>query len=251
MNTEFIIDINGFQAKLYMQIGFFNHKDLSFPLHKHPISEIHVLLSGSAVLECEKGEIVVQEGDAICMPANMLHTYRSFDKDSKRITFFIDCNKHPITTTKITFPPSALSLLCKEIEEYVLTGKDSKLKALLSYICSDFFITEDKKPLSHITNRELIIDDFFRKKYNSNAKLDDLAQELMLSPKQTERELKRITGNTFVGELSKRKIEAAIVLSQTTNIPLTKISEMVGFVSYSGFYKAYKKYIRNFSNVSY
>lgn len=247
MNTEFIVDINGFQAKLYMQIGFFNHRDLSFPLHKHPISEIHILLSGSAVLECEKKEIVVREGDAICMPANMSHAYRSYDRDSKRITFFIDCNKHPITT-KITFPPSALSLLCKEIEEYVLSGKDSKLKAILSYICSDFFVTEDKKTLNHITNRELIIDDFFRKKYNSNATLDDLAQELMLSPKQTERELKRITGNTFVGELAKRKIEAAIVLSQTTNIPLTKISEMVGYVSYSGFYKAYKRYIRNLSN---
>ncbi len=241
MNTEFVIDINGFKANIYMQIGFFDHKDMSFPLHMHPLNEMHVLLNGSAVLKCDKEDMALQRGDALCVPANILHAYRSFEKDCKRIAFFIDCDNPCKTISKITLPHTILSLLCKEIEEYVLTGKDYKLKPLLSYICSDFFITETKKPLVHITNRKLLLDDFFSKRYSSGVTLDDLAKELLLSHKQTEREVKRITGNTFVGELSKRRIDAAILLLQTTNLPLTKISELVGFSSYSGFYKAYKR----------
>lgn len=241
MNTEFMIDINGFRAKIYMQIGFFEHKDMSYPMHTHPLNEIHILLNGTAVLKCDKEDVVLQKGDAMCVPANILHTYQSYEKDCRRISFFIDCDNPPITIIKITLPQTVLSLLCKEIEEYVLTGKDYKLKPLISYICSDFFITEAKTTFVHITNRKLIIDDFFSKRYNSNVTLDILAKELFLSHKQTEREVKRITGNTFVGELSKRRIDAAILLLQTTNLPLTKISELVGFSSYSGFYKAYKK----------
>ncbi len=70
----------------------------------------------------------------------------------------------------------------------------------------------------------------------------------MLSHKQTEREVKRITGNTFVGEMSKRKIEAAIMLSQSTNLSLTEISNLVGYTSYCGFYKAYKNMFNNSPN---
>lgn len=243
MNTEFIIDINGSQSKIYMQIGFFDHKDIDYPLHKHLFIEMHIFLNGNAILHCDKEDIHLQAGDVLYVPANMPHKYQSFDKDSKRITFLIDHDNHPKSPIKTTVPKDFLSLLCNEIQEYVLTGKDSKLKPLLSYICSDFFITETKKPRIPITNRELIIDEFFSKKYNANVTLDDLAQELMLSHKQTEREVKRITGNTFVGELSKRRIDAAIMLTQTTNLPLTKISELVGYASYCGFYKAYKRVV--------
>ena len=88
----------------------------------------------------------------------------------------------------------------------------------------------------------------FTKKYNTNATLDDLARELMLSHKQTEREVKRFTGNTFVREISKRKIEAAIMLSQTTKLSLTEISKLVGYTSYCGFYKAYKNMFHNSPN---
>ena len=241
MNTEFIIDINEYKATIYMQIGFFEHKDMSSPLHMHPLTEMHILLSGSAILKCDKENMALQGGEALCVPANILHTYEFYEKDCKRITFFIDCDNPSKTIKKIKLPQAIIPLLCKEIEEYILTGKDYKLKPLISYICSDFFVTETKKPFAHITNRKLLLDDFFSKRYTSKVTLDDLAKELLLSHKQTEREVKRITGNTFVGELSKRRIDAAILLLQTTNIPLTKISELVGFSSYSGFYKAYKK----------
>ena len=65
MNTEFLIDIGGFKAKIYMQIGFFNNKDLSYPLHKHIFAEMHVCLSGNVVMKCDTKDIRMQEGDVL------------------------------------------------------------------------------------------------------------------------------------------------------------------------------------------
>jgi len=241
MNTEFVIDINDLHTKIYMQRGFFEHEDMSYPLHKHSFAEMHIILNGTAILNCDGEDIILNTGDVLVIPANILHKYQSFTEDSKRLSFFIDNNKYFLFVNKSTLPPSFLPLLCKEIQEYILVGRDSKLKALLSYICSDFLITEREKPIIPITNRELIIEDFFSQKYSLQVTLDDLAKELMLSHKQTEREVKRITGNTFVGELSQRRVNAAIILSQTTNMTLAKISELVGYSSYCSFYKAYKR----------
>ena len=241
MNTEFTIDINGLQKKIYMQCGFFDHETMSFPPHKHIIIEIHIILSCTAILNCDGEDIALNTGNVLMVPSNVLHGYETYTKNSKRITFFIDDNKYISTIKKSTFPPSFLPLVCEEIQNYTLVGSDGKLKALLSYICSDFFETDQKKPINPLSNRELVIEDFFAHKYSLPVTLDDLAKELMLSHKQTEREVKRITGNTFVGELAKRRILAAIRLSQTTDMTLTKISELVGYSSYSGFYKAYKR----------
>lgn len=248
MDVEFFIAINDAPTKIYMQTGFFNHMDMSFPLHKHPFVEMHILLSGTAVLQCDREHIALQTGDALCVPANMLHTYRSFEKHAKRISFFIDHESSVGTVQRLSFSQDVLSLLCKEIEEYVLAGKDGKLKALLSYLCSDFFITEAPRALTHLKSRELLIDDFFSKRYSTSVTLGDLSKELSLSRKQTEREVKRITGNTFVGELAKRRIDAALILMQTTNLPLAKIAELVGYSSYCGFYKAYKKRLQTLAN---
>ena len=248
MNTEFVIDINGSKTKINMQIGFFNHKDLCYPLHKHLFVEMHIFLSGTAILKCDEQDFYLQEGDVLFIPANMLHKYQSFKEDSKRISFLLDCGSNCKKPSKTSLPKALLSLLCKEIQDYALTGRDSKLRALLSYVCSDYLTIETEKAKVPIANRELIIEEFFTKKYNTNATLDDLARELMLSHKQTEREVKRFTGNTFVGEISKRKIEAAIMLSQTTNLSLTEISKLVGYTSYCGFYKAYKNMFHNSPN---
>ena len=174
---------------------------------------------------------------------NAFDFLKKFEKEN--ISFLLDYDGDCEKPTKTSLPKALLSLLCKEIQDYALTGRDSKLKALLSYICSDFLTIETEKAKVPIANRELIMEEFFTKKYNTNATLDDLARELMLSHKQTEREVKRFTGNTFVGEMSKRTIETAIMLSQTTNLSLTEISKLVGYTSYCGFYKAYKNMLHN------
>lgn len=247
MNTEFAIDINGIQRKIYMQTGFVDHADMRFPLHTHSMTEIHILICGKAALKCRNESIVMHEGDVLCVPAGVLHTYHSVEKAAKRITFFADRDVTPETLRKIKISQALIEMLCREIGEYVLTGKDNKLKPLLSYICADLFPEDLPRAQIPLSNRRLMIEDFFSRRYSESVTLEDLAKDLMLSRKQTEREVKRFTGNTFSEELSKRRLNAAMILLQTTNLPLTKIGELVGYASYSGLYKAMKRRNGSFS----
>ena len=108
-------------------------------------------------------------------------------------------------------------------------------------LCGDRFalLFETKnKPLLSVKNRQFIINEFFAKNYNADVTLYDLAQELCLGIKQTEREVKKYTGNSFRDELRRKRIEMANILMKTTDFPLTKISELVGYTTYSGFFKA-------------
>ena len=250
MNTEFSIDLNGALTKIYMQVGFFDHEGISYPLHAHPLTEMHILLHGTAKLKCNDAYVLLEEGDVVCIPPDAVHGYSSSPKDVKRCTFFIERENEHASVRKITFCKTLIALLCREIERYVFTGNDHKLKPLLSYICSDFFEVESKKTPVPLSNRQLIVDDFFQNRYHLNVTLEDLARELMLGTKQTEREVKRITGRTFKGELLHRRIQAAVILSKTTDYSLSEIASLVGYASYSGFFKAFKRYLEEQSHVA-
>lgn len=244
MNYELNTYIGNLPVSLYIQTGFFDHENVAFPLHNHSFPECHIFLTGSAVLEYNNQNIGINAGDVFLIPADENHKYGHISSKSKRITFLINSEAEHSNFKKSTFPQFLVPLLCSEISRYYTAGYDDKLKALISFICSDFFEIKNKK-LSPVMNREFIIREFFSKKYNLNVNIDQLARELNLSNKQTAREIKKYTGHTFGEELAEKRIEMANIMIKTTNMSLTEISEAVGYASYSGFYKAYRRVSKN------
>ena len=69
-------------------------------------------------------------------------------------------------------------------------------------------------------------------------RIEDLAKELHLSTRQTERLVFANTGNTFGNELTLTRIAIAKHLIKTTDMKLSDVAEYVGYKSYAGFYKA-------------
>ncbi len=47
--------------------------DVMYPHHAHPVETAHIILSGSMVIEDERGERVLSAGDRYDIPANMRH----------------------------------------------------------------------------------------------------------------------------------------------------------------------------------
>ena len=86
-----------------------------------------------------------------------------------------------------------------------------------------------------------IICEFFSNHYNGVIKVSDLAKTLGFSEKQTERLVLKFTGRTFKQELVSRRMEMARYLEKNTNMTMTEIALYVGYNSYNGFWKAYKK----------
>ena len=164
MNTEFSIDLNGTLTNVYMQVGFFEHNDISYPEHAHPLTEIHILLCGSARLNCNGDSVLMNEGDVVCIPPYAPHAYEPGQTDIKRCTFFVEHGKNNKYVKKASYSKVITELLREEIEKYVVTGNDNKLKPLLSYICSDFFEGDRKKTQIQLANRKLLIYNFFQNK---------------------------------------------------------------------------------------
>lgn len=238
------ININDTPINIYLQTGFFDHKDVSTPLHKHSFPEIHIVLNGSSDFEYDEIITKIEEGDVFLIPANKHHRYLSDSQPLKRISFLIDHETNINSMKVFKFPIAVGPLLSQEITEYLLSGNSSKLKALIIFVCSNFFHTKSDKKIP-VIDRKFIINNFFAEKYRFNVTVDDLAKELCLSNKQTTREVEKYTGYNFRDYLSKKRIEVASLIIQSSNISLSEVSEMVGYSTYSGFYKAYKKYFLN------
>ena len=102
-----------------------------------------------------------------------------------------------------------------------------------------------------VRDHAFIIREYIGYNYAKPITLEHIAKELCVSKKQAERLIERYTGKTFLELLTSERMRAAEqYLSLDEHIPLTKIAPLVGYQSYSGFYKAYKKYRKALENQS-
>lgn len=82
--------------------------------------------------------------------------------------------------------------------------------------------------------------DIFFTRYKHPLKLTDLASQLNLSIKQTNRILKKYYNTTFKQKLLDTRIEVAKNLLRTSNLSIQQISEEVGYANVKTFYEAFK-----------
>ena len=86
--------------------------------------------------------------------------------------------------------------------------------------------------------REYIILDFIYR----NRTLPELADYLHLSCRQTQNEIKRITGKNFKKLILDQRMELANLLIDNSNLSISEIADYVGYISYSSFYTIYRNY---------
>lgn len=79
---------------------------------------------------------------------------------------------------------------------------------------------------------------------NEEIRLENLADYLALSPKQTTRVLRKEYGKTFSTLLSEFRIQNAKDLLRNTDASVEKISEMVGYETPSGFIHTFKRLVK-------
>ena len=79
------------------------------------------------------------------------------------------------------------------------------------------------------------IEDHLNCHYQSTPKLEDLSQVLRLSPRQLQREIKRLFGMTFSELLTAKRLMAARFLLKTTAASVEEIAHQVGFCDRSYF----------------
>ncbi len=236
---ETTINLKGEEITVFMQSGFFDFSRLISPPHKHSYTELQIILEGNAQIEVANTTYSLEKDDVLLIPQEHYHTRTSFGKDTKIISFLITKDVGQCTVIKL--PERLADLLAEEIVAYNNGATEAKMHLYLSLLCAEILGT-DSYHLIPIRDRGFLIDEFFSKNYNQPSSLKKLAEILNLSEKQTERLVKAHTGNNFRDEMTCRRIETAKHLMKRERYSLSEIAELVGYQSYSGFWKAFNNY---------
>jgi YesN/AraC family two-component response regulator len=83
--------------------------------------------------------------------------------------------------------------------------------------------------------------DFIRRNFNRNIRLNDVATAVYLSPNYFSSLFRKITGNTFSTYLMKLRVKAARELLMQSDTPIKEIVHQVGFEDYNYFNRTFKR----------
>lgn len=238
MQKEMRITVNGRNIQIFMQDGFFHPTDKFQKIHRHQYSEIHLILRGLVEYRLGKNIFCLTAGDMLVIPPCSLHSCTSLESGSSRLAFQVDL---PIPDPLVLHPGiPTITLLSDEISYYAEHGFSQRLEACLSLICCELPGCPACNPVT-VHNREFLLEEYLSNNYHRDITLKDVADVLNLSEKQTARLIRKYKGTSFREALTGRRMEAADMLMEDPSLTLEEIASMVGYQSYSGFWKAYNK----------
>lgn len=245
MSKELTINVGGRPRNFFLQTGFYSHhkyKNLDFHLHSY--AEIHIFLNCTAEFIIPNESYNLSQGDVLLVPKGVFHAYKmSGSENSLHCTFQIDIPADKIKIKK--FPVEFLLSFLSEAERLIEEDESadhSRASLYLSFICGNFIEREKCYPRP-VRDYAFVIREFISQNYSDNITLSGLADALCVSKKQAERLTLKHMGKTFLEELTATRMNAAEqYMKMDKNIPMTKIASLVGYQSYSGFYKAYRRY---------
>ena len=222
MNTEL-------QHKSIHIIDYSLVDNIDSPMHKHFYPEIHVILSGTVQYTLNNVIYTLSPCNAIIIPENVYHIV-SHINGATVFTFQIKNSFSEIKT--VNLPEGFCNNFFNQIKN------NGKFMHYVTFITDEFFDNLSLKILP--PDYSYIISEFFTENYNKNIHIDDIAKKLSLCPIQAQRIIKKHTGKTFLENLTLYRMIAAEQLKQTKK--LSEIAALVGYNSYSGFWKAYQRY---------
>ena len=245
MHQEITIKTAQAERKVFLQEGFYTPEAMESPLHQHAYAEVHLIANGAVTMRIGKSEYLLKAGNVLVVPPNTYHYLTPKEEKSLHVAFQIDyAPSEPILQE---LPSGFLGDLFKAIEQCAVTADHTDVTAYLTFICFSLWGREHVM-IKKITDHNILIREFFSHNYNRDVHLADLARELHLSERQTERLVIAHTGKTFRRELTAARLEMANYLMQNTELSMNDIAQYVGYQSYAGFWKAMKAHTENTSH---
>ncbi len=242
------------------------------PPHFHARHELQYVLSGSLEM-CidEDRSMTLHAGTALLVPPNVLH--RSIAGEERRLALTISMQQISANATSPEFSEyQHYCALFGNLQEPVVMEDDMirscleqlvqlsdapadrhKQKCLLSllFIRLGEHIKAHSREATHArsfpaggqrSHQYYTIEHFINTRYSKKTSVEELAQSLHMSRRQTDRIILQIFGKSFATLILERRMSVAQTLLKKTDIPCAEIAERVGYSSYAGFYLAFKQY---------
>ncbi len=238
MYNELSVMIGSREHRVYLQNGFYKSSP-SNNLHNHNYTEIHMVSGGKILFTVGNERYSASSGDVIIVPPKVYHCCSAEDDNVSHSAFQIshDTDKPAL----YNIDPGIMSSFFKEIARAEESGDHTVVSAYITLIFSHFDNAPKEIPHTAI-DYGFFIHEFFTLNYNKDIRLADLAAQLFLSERQTERLVIEYTGKTFREKLTEVRMDMAKLLLSTSDMSLGEVAAYVGYRSYAGFWKAMKKY---------
>lgn len=235
------------------------------PSHTHNDWELRYVASGTGIQYIENKSIKIKSGDVLVIPPMTPHkqSEEASSEDLVQFSFRISVRKSDapsvlafekilgsalkthddrfslahlfnrlwkeMTERKPGYFNYAQSLCLSIIIEHLrLTGQDTRA-----------VFTTDGERYANLWRTKL--DRFLYTRYKDNIKLEDLADEVALSPRHAARMIEKEYGVTFIEKLTEIRIDNAKYRLKSTKESMEAIASACGFQSYSYFTTCFKK----------
>lgn len=227
------------QIEAFVHPSVFDMRSVSSSFHSHAWAELHITLRGSCVLHMGERVLHSEAGTVTVIPSGMEHRLCVADETVRHIGLLIAYTLPAVVQKN---HGSALAEgLAEELRRYGTTHEFYPIAAYLGFLCRDLICP--RIALRQVENREFLIREFFSNRYNEAVTLEDLAKELHLCARQTARLVREYMGDHFSNVLLDHRIRAAKrLLAHNPALTLSETAQLVGYGSYAGFWKAFKRF---------
>lgn len=224
--------------KAFLQDGFYVSPKTDTSLHKHNYAEVHVLGEGRADFLIDNQKMSVTGPAILTIPAPMMHCCTYQDEGLLHTAFQTDCQADELYAYPIE--AGIVKAFFEEIYRCRLNGNYSTIALYIPLFCNHY--RKQHLDVTEIKDYNFLISEFFILNYDKDVYLSDLAEQLHISERHAERLVLQYTGHSFREELVAVRMRIANQLMQAENASLEQVAKYVGYRSYSGFWKAMKRY---------
>lgn len=214
----------------HLFFGFPRRPFSAAPLHTHPYPEVHILLTGRGRYTVDDEGYCLAPGDVLLIPAACPHETDAAE-GSEILAFQTDLAVSARRT--LSLPPALAAELCE-------ANSVEALSPVLHYLLARL-LGEDGIEVCANDDAAYLINEYIEANYHRPLRLADLAAALHRSERQTQREIRRLTGGSFSALLRSHRMAVARRLAETTDMTAAEIAAYVGYETYSGFRRAFLK----------
>ena len=225
--------------------------------HCNAEHELFILLEGSCTFEVEDACYEMKRADGLLVFPSRFHCPLELSEDAALLALPFTVEGNPFGADKDcmllslpSFVYEASKQFLLELENDALFGREvarSCCKILLTEAfrlaaCGGETEKEEEEQKTKTRHRIDLIDQFFDQPFSPETGEEGLAEMLHLSRRQLNRILKSHYGMCFREKLLRSKMDRAAFLLRKTQASISNISEEVGYLSVTAFFKAFKAY---------
>ena len=260
-HNVFSVKLGGESIQLPLELNQYQRKHLwSTKRHSHATYEVHILLGGSCVFDIESASEKLHAGQALLIAPGQYHQTLQPEGEFSRFTALFSPSAvlgrrlRQYAAGKPFAVGESVTALCNEIFFECAAGngyKSDRLQALLTLLCIDLLrsldLTEANRGVQQSKtdlHRIGYIDEFFEANFALNEGEELLARNMHLSKRQLSRVLQKYYGMGYRQKLICARMDHAAWLLRSSDTPVFRIAETVGYSSESAFFQVFRRHFQ-------